>query len=79
MTDIAKTIAILVGVITVAKFLWSVAEFFIGMSRTLKVLSDNVERLTHRFEEHYIDVSDGLQDVRMRLTALETWRSLNDE
>jgi hypothetical protein len=74
MTDAFKIVTLLVGVISIAKVLWAIAEFFIGMSKTLKTLTTSVERLTHRFEQHYEDVSEDLADARERIAALESWR-----
>lgn len=76
MPDIFKIVTLLVGVISIAKLLWSVADFFIGMSKTLKTLTTSVERLTHRFEQHYEDVSEDLADARERIAALEAWREV---
>jgi cell shape-determining protein MreC len=77
MPDVFKLVTLLVGVISIAKVLWAVAEFFIGMSKTLKSLTSSVEKLTERFEAHYADVSEDLADARERIAALEAWREVS--
>ena len=77
MPDVFKLVTLLVGVISISKVLWAIAEFFIGMSKTLKSLSTSVEKLTERFEAHYADVSEDLADARERIAALEAWREVS--
>lgn len=76
MPDVFKLVALVVGLLSIAKVLWAVAEFFIGMSKTLKSLTHSVEKLTARFEAHYADVSEDLADARERIAALEAWREV---
>lgn len=74
--DIATVVAIFVGTITVGKAMWAIAEFFIGLQKGMKQLTDSVEKLTERFDEHHAHVTEGLADVRERLSGLESWRSV---
>lgn len=76
MPDVFKIVTLLVGLVSISKVLWAIADFFIGMSKTLKSLTTSVEKLTQRFEAHYADVSEDLADARERIASLEAWREV---
>lgn len=71
---IAAAVGILVGSVTLAKALWAIAQFFVGLSKGLENLTSAVRALTKRFDDHTKIVTNDLSDVRERVAALESWR-----
>ena len=72
--QIATIVGVAVGTLTIGKAAWSVAEFFVGLSEGLKSLTNAVQHLTDRFDNHTQVITDDLADVRERVASLESWR-----
>lgn len=71
---VAAAVGILVGSVTLAKALWAIAQFFIGLSKGLENLTAAVKALTDRFDDHTTVVTKDLTEVRERVASLEAWR-----
>lgn len=58
------------GTLAVMKVGWAVAGFFIGLSQGLKNLTEAVEKLAKRFDDHTHLVTDDITKVRHEIGVI---------
>lgn len=67
--------AAIVGVVVAAlKVAFAVARFFIELSNGVRQLTEAVEKLTGRFDQHTEHVDARLAEMGERVAGLESWR-----
>lgn len=57
-----------------AKAAFAIARFFIELASSVRALTDSVQGLTQKFDDHASLVTSDMTTLRERVSALESWR-----